>query len=232
MRLTLEKYQQLEAIAKDNTLEDIDRSLFSICAMYDLTEEKLDSYKAKRVLYMADKVNKLFSKPMKFKAPKHINIYRINYAIEKITFGQYLELIYFLKNADVLNKAHYITATMAKTFINREHIDKANYFVKCEADTVIGAAIQIKSNFDVFNTVKFKALLYDSYAEMPSADSSKIAKWFSTNFGWFFSAKSVAEFEGITLEQAYKLPVTRALNDLMFLKAKGRYDYHLATKKD
>lgn len=229
MRLTLEAYQQLEAISKDETLDDLDKSLFSICALYGLTEAQLDNYNPKRVLKMADKVNKLFSKPLKLDGPERIHTYKINYSIERITFGQYMELVYFTKH-DIVNKAHYIVATMAAAAKDKEHFEKANCFIKLEADTVLGAAIKIKNAFDIFNTTKFKAL-FEPYPEM-SMDSSAMSQWFMNNYGWFFSAKSVAEFEGITLEQAYSLPVVRALNDLIFIKAKGRYDYYLATKKN
>jgi hypothetical protein len=40
----------------------------------------------------------------------------------------------------------------------------------------------------------------------------------------------VAAYERISVEQAYKLPVKQALNDLVYLKAKQKYEY-LLTKK-
>lgn len=40
----------------------------------------------------------------------------------------------------------------------------------------------------------------------------------------------VADFENISLEASFNLPITQALNDLSFLKAKNEYEI-LATKQ-
>ena len=42
--------------------------------------------------------------------------------------------------------------------------------------------------------------------------------------GWQYTAHLIAEFERITLDQAYDLPIIQALNDMSYLKAKGRME--------
>lgn len=46
-------------------------------------------------------------------------------------------------------------------------------------------------------------------------------------FGWIYTAKKIAEFEGITTDQAYDLPTIQALNTMSYLKAKDAYDAEL-----
>ena len=45
---------------------------------------------------------------------------------------------------------------------------------------------------------------------------------FSEHYGWIYSTEQVAEFERISLEQAYELGVLQYLNDLVYIKAKRK----------
>lgn len=47
---------------------------------------------------------------------------------------------------------------------------------------------------------------------------------FTDHYGWIYNVKSVAEFEGITMEDAFSLNVIHGLNDLSYLKAKSAFD--------
>jgi hypothetical protein len=47
---------------------------------------------------------------------------------------------------------------------------------------------------------------------------------FTDYYGWIFNTSAIAEYERITLDQAYDLPVMQALNDLSYLKAKQAKD--------
>ena len=47
---------------------------------------------------------------------------------------------------------------------------------------------------------------------------------FTTNYGWIYNVKAVAEFEGINLEAAFNLSVVQGLNDLSYLKEKQAFD--------
>jgi hypothetical protein len=44
------------------------------------------------------------------------------------------------------------------------------------------------------------------------------------SYGWYFNAKQVADFENITVSQAFELNVIQYLNILSYLKAKSEYD--------
>jgi hypothetical protein len=54
--------------------------------------------------------------------------------------------------------------------------------------------------------------------------SSTIEENFSSRFGWIYNAKQVSEFEMITLDAVYDLPVVQFLNDLAYLKSKKQLD--------
>jgi hypothetical protein len=47
---------------------------------------------------------------------------------------------------------------------------------------------------------------------------------FMRYYGWIYQTELVADFEKITLEQSYELPLLQYLNDLAYLKAKGEYE--------
>ena len=57
------------------------------------------------------------------------------------------------------------------------------------------------------------------------------ADGFNKRYGWIYSASQVAEYERITLDEAYGLPVCQAFNDLAYLKAKSSYEAEQIKRK-
>lgn len=53
---------------------------------------------------------------------------------------------------------------------------------------------------------------------------NNIEEVFQRHYGWTYSAVLVAEHERITLDQAYELPVLQFINDLAYLKMKGKME--------
>jgi hypothetical protein len=47
---------------------------------------------------------------------------------------------------------------------------------------------------------------------------------FAENYGWYFNAKQVADFENVTVSAAFELNVIQYLNILSYLKAKAEHD--------
>ena len=47
---------------------------------------------------------------------------------------------------------------------------------------------------------------------------------FQRSFGWVYNAKLVSEFEDISLDNVWKLPVIQFLNDLTYLRLKIEWD--------
>lgn len=56
--------------------------------------------------------------------------------------------------------------------------------------------------------------------------SKSVEDEFQDNFGWVYNASQVAEFERVTLDEVYDLPVVQFLNDLSYLKQKRQVDEH------
>jgi hypothetical protein len=225
MKLSLNTYQQLDAITADPGLSALDKSLFSVCAFYNLTEAQLDAMEPHKVLHMAQTVTKTFSTDIHLRAPTRVSWYKFTYDMSKLTFGQYVELVFFFKS-NLVDKAHYVAATVAKTLVEQRHPEKAAYFLKCRADVVLGIAHKVKENFDAFNQ-QYKFLFRGEGDE----DVSAMTEWFNQNFGWTFSAAMVAEHERVTLDEAYELPVTQALNALAYIRAKHKYLKYLSKQR-
>jgi hypothetical protein len=67
-------------------------------------------------------------------------------------------------------------------------------------------------------------LLFDEKADDEQDGQMGIEQVFSKYYGWIFSTSQVAEHERITLDAAFELPVLQYLNDLAYLKMKGKVE--------
>jgi hypothetical protein len=226
LKLTLEKYKAVDAIINDESLSEIDKTLYCICAVYNYAPEELDKEDPKKVIKMAAKIEKVFK--FKITAPAIIGIYKINYDISSITFGQYIELSYFFQ-FNAIDKANYIIASVAKTFIKRSHSKIAEYFSNKHIGIISGAMAKIRAGYVALNK-EFGALFGLDEEVHPEANKDSFMSNFNKRYGWIYSAEAIALYERISVEDAYKLPVKRALNDLVYLKAKQKYEYLLTQK--
>jgi len=57
-----------------------------------------------------------------------------------------------------------------------------------------------------------------------SSEGGAGADEFSRVYGWLYNCKMVSEFEGISINEAWDLPVYQFLNDLSYLKMKREVD--------
>jgi hypothetical protein len=221
--ISLFKHQQIEEInARD--IPDIDKVLFSTCMLFDKTESELDNTDPQKVLRMATKMQRIFETPFSPKALTKIGRYTINYDISKMTFGQYIELAFFLSDkAKVIARAHFIMATISHQWLRKhttaDHRHKANYFLRRPVMEILGCISLITENFNMFNS-EYKNLF--GVDKEVSGDVQE--QEFNKRFGWIYSATQVKEHEGITLDDAFAMPIRQAFNDLMFLKSKAKYE--------
>lgn len=224
--ITLGKFQQIEHLNKRG-LSEMDKVLFSTCIVFDMTEYELDNTDPKKVFKMTNKLAKVFESPFNPKPLTKIGKYFINYDISKISFGQYIELAFFLQNQ--IHNAHYIMATMSRMWLRKhtakDHRRKADYFLLQPVNKVIGGINQIAENFKEFNK-EYKSLF--GLDKEVTGDVQE--QEFNKRYGWIYSASQVAEYERITQDEAFNLPVRQALNDLAYLKAKGKYEANQSRK--
>lgn len=219
--ITLGMFQQIEKVNKQD-MPDIDKALYSACIVFGKTEYELDDEKPKKVLKMMNAMQRVFATPFKPKSENKIGEYSINYNVSQITLGQYIELSFFINRGPVDN-AHYILASMAtrwrKKRLTSEHRERADYFLGQPVEQVIGAINTIQESYAQFNK---------QYHQLFGVDADVVGNVqnddFNKRYGWIYSATQVAQHEGVELEIAYGLPVIQAFNDLLYLKAKGKYE--------
>lgn len=215
--ITIAQFQQIERV-NSRELPDIDKALFSVCIIYGLTEFELDNADPKKALKMTEQVSKVFESPFVPKAQNKVGRYFMNYDVSSMTFGQYIELAFFLQQP--VQHAHYIMATISKQWLRKQdHRKKSSYFLNRSVIEMMGCVGKIKERFEEFNKEYHPLFGVDKNVagEVDTED-------FNKRHGWVYSATQVAQHEGITLEQTFALPVRRALNALVFLKAKGKYE--------
>lgn len=220
-KITLSKFRQLDEI-NTRDLPEIDKALFSTCVLFDKTEYELDNSNPVEVLRLTTKVSRLFAVPFNPKVQNRIGKYFINYDISKMTFGQYIELAFFLSHSQVQN-AHYVLATAGRGWFrkskSKDHRKRADYFLTQPTPEVMGSLKRIAENFIAFNK-EYSGLFGLDKEVTGDVQEDK----FNKRYGWIYSASQVAEYERITLDEAFALPVRQALNDLMYLKEKVKYE--------
>lgn len=226
MKLTLEKYKAVDAITSDTSLSEIDKTLYCICAVYDYAPEQLDKEDPLKVIKMAAKLEKIFK--FKISAPSVIGIYKINYDISSITFGQYIELSYFFQ-FNAIDKSNYIIASVAKSFIKRSHSKIADHFSNKHIGVISGAMAKIRAGYVALNK-EFGALFGLDEEVHPEVNKDSFMNKFNNRYGWIYSAHAVAKSIGKSVEDVYRMPVKEALNELVYMKDLQKYEY-LLTKK-
>jgi len=239
-KISLYKYQQINEISERKGVPDLDKTLFCTCIAFDMTEYQLDNAGMEKVHKLLNQVSKIFSSPFVPVIKKRIGKYAINYDAGAMTFGQYIELSHYL-SAPIVN-AQKMLATVCHSHIDwlmkifskkkaverrvRLHEKRAAYFLKQPITEVMGSLQLIRERKKELDN-QYKGLFgLDISVHGESAQSDM----FNKRYGWIYAASQVAEYERIKLEEAYGLPVRQAFHDLMFLKAKGKYEAEMAKK--
>jgi hypothetical protein len=221
-KINLYQFQEIDRINANESLSELDKLLYSTCIVFNKTEYQLDKLKGNKAVRLIAKVNRTFSSNFKPKVKKWLGYYLTNYDVSTFTFGQYIELSFFLNNSDI-SKAHYVLATITNLPLCKNnaanHRKKSEYFLKQPIPYVVGAIEIISKNLVAFN--KEYQTLFGIDKEV-SGDVQE--DYFNKRYGWIYCASQIAEYERITLEQAFNLPVRQAFNDLAYLKAKSKYE--------
>lgn len=226
--ISLFKFQQIDLINARVDLADIDKLLFSTCVAFGLTEHELDNMDARRALKMTAQLEKVFSTDMTANAHGRIGRYRLYYDVSKMTFGQFIDLSFFLTQKPPIQYAHFALATVAKGWIKKgEHSVKATYFLNQPVGKVVGCIAKLTESFESFRS-EYKSL-FGVDPEVNGAEASEDK--FNKRYGWVYSASQVAEYQRIKLDEAFELPVRQALNALAYLKAKAKYEAEMLKKR-
>jgi hypothetical protein len=90
----------------------------------------------------------------------------------------------------------------------------------------IGAIKAFMTNLNRFNAEYKNLFGLDTQVNGEGASSA----FFNKRYGWTYSVSQIADYERITLEEAFSLPVRQGLNDLNYLKEKGKYEAEQSKK--
>lgn len=213
--ISLFKFQQIDAI-NAKSIDDIDKILYTTCIVFNMTEYQLDNTDPQKALKLTSKVSKIFENLFEPKPFKRIGKYFINYDVSKITLGQYIELSFFLSTNQIQN-AHYALASVTNR--KYDHRKKADYFLHKPITKIMGSLKLIIERFSAFNKE------YNDLFGLDKEVSGDVqTNSFNKRYGWIYSASQIAEYERISLEQAFSIPIRQAFNDLAYLKAKTKYE--------
>lgn len=229
--ITLEKYLQIHPII-ENDWGDFDkfREIVYILTgkyedVYKWNEEQIKEYS---FLFTFDFER---SVPNIFRANKRY--YRVNADAERMAAARYIEVKTFYSNGYVQNMhriiASFVVPVSRWGFKYRDlkydatkHEQYSNDMLTLPFPLAYGLAMHFLNLINVID--KKYPLLFESTGGEDDESQMGIEQVFSKYYGWIFSTTQVAEHERITLDATFELPVLQYLNDLAYLKMKGKVE--------
>lgn len=219
--ISLYQFQQVDKINSRQDIDDLDKMLFVVCVVYGYTEHQVNEMAPKKASKLISEVSRLFqTQPAPAYTWRH-GRYLISTNPDKLTFGQYVELAFFIRNK--IQHAHYILASLSRlpfrTYDSSTHRKRAAAFETIPIEQALGIINQFADKWGKFNG-EYKALFEQDGESITNKDMAS----FNDRYGWIYSASVLAEYQRIPLDDVYKLSARQALNALAYLKAKRKYD--------
>jgi hypothetical protein len=225
-KITVEMYQYINEI-NETDMDQIDKVLFTMAFLTGKSEQEFDKINKYKFAQLQRQFKERFEQlNMQGKEKERIKDLKFNFDIRKVTFGQFIEVQHFYKN-NYLNNLHLIAASFS-TCDKLSHVERADKILKMSLLPVL---------FNVKKFIEVIKKLSDEYSglfgieEIEEEELKPLTNGFNEQYGWIYSAKKVAEFEGIKLDEAYDLPIIQAFNDLSYLKAHQEYESEINQKK-
>ena len=225
-KITVEMYQYINEI-NETDMDQIDKVLFTMAFLTGKSEQEFDKINKYKFAQLQRQFNNRFEQlNMQGKERERIKDLKFNFDIRKVTLGQFIEVQHFYKN-NYLNNLHLIAASFS-TCDKLSHVERADKILKMSLLPVL---------FNVKKFIEVIKKLSDEYSglfgieEIEEEELKPLTNGFNEQYGWIYSAKKVAEFEGIKLDEAYDLPIIQAFNDLSYLKAHQEYEAEINQKK-
>ena len=217
--ISVEDYQYINEI-NESDLSEVDKVLFIMMHLAGSTEAEMNKISVKTFLRLEKQLTKRFEVMKQLgKSVTNIGMFVFNYDIHLVTLGQYIEVQHFAKEGHIKN-IHLIAASICKNG-DMNHMQRADNILKLPFLKVLWNVAKFLEEFKQLND-RYKGLF--GIEDTEEDEYKPVTNSFNERYGWIYSAKKVAEFEGITLEQAFELPIVQALNDLSYLKALQEYE--------
>lgn len=216
--MNLAQYQRIASFYQQETNEIVQVALI-VCDMWGLTYDEVDNMKPAKFIKYSNKVTKEFKK---LNTKPYFGRIKLQTDAYKITFGQFIEVQHFLNQGEI-DGMHLVCASIWGD--NREHKIKAKLLLKKDIRHILTDYTKFLQSFaDLLQSYKG---LFES-EEVPEEDG-KMEKPhpFIDQYGWIYSAREVAQYEGIKLDDAYNLPIIQAFNALAYLKSEQSYQKYL-----
>jgi hypothetical protein len=215
--MTVNDYQNFEHI-RATTKDDFDCGFILVCEKLNKTPEEVDEMKPKEFVKLVNKFKPKIKQPI-------INLIKFETDATKINLGQFIEVIHWLKDG-VNQSLHLVGASIWND--KRDHKAKADDLLNYNVNRVIFKVYLFIESFNkLVNSYKGLFEIEDNIEQIEIEPSHA----FIETYGWIYSAKSVSEFLGITINQAYDINIIEGLNTLSYLKSKQQYDLWLSKKK-
>ena len=216
--MTVAQFQKVNEI-NTTTPDTVERLGWIVCHIFNLTEAEVNAMEPKLFLRYVRKVER----QMTAKPSRYFTTY-LQTDATKITLGQFIECQHWLKS-DAIAAMDLVAASLLLKRGN--HKADATRMKQRPFNQVLPKVMQfIESMNGMIGNYKG---LFEPVEPVEGEEPEKLHP-FIERYGWIYSAKELAAYEGVPLEQAYTLPIIQAFNGLAYLKAKQAYDKAQAKK--
>lgn len=222
-KISLQQFQEIDKYMSRTDLIDKDKTFYSVCVLYGITDYELNQMKIKKVYGMINKLNAILKERMETKPALKIGRYELNYDPASYTLGMFISLSFYISNGWI-GHANKILAVITGDANATD--ERAEYYLHQPMTRIMVSLKHLMSEFKTF------ILRYKNLFGLDREDAEEISSSsFQKNYGWIYSATKVAEHNRISLDDAMGLNVRIAFNDLAYLKAKDRFDAEQIKKK-
>jgi hypothetical protein len=222
--MRVDVYQKIYSVIQKK-VDDLDKIDQIIAILYNLSEYEVNRLPLKKFQRYADRVTKIVEPKAR---PRKLLGFRMVDSIEKISLGQYIEVQHFIRSG-IVPSLHLIAASITSPFFRRnnpkQHRQVSEYYLARPFAPVYASVCAFLSELSKFNK-QFEGL----FGEAPEEGERSSTDPFLSNWGWFYSAKKIAEFKSIDFDEALRLPLTEAFTILVYLKDLKTFEDHLNKK--
>lgn len=217
--MKLSNWQRIASFYDEDN-DEVEQAALLICDIYGFSPEQVDQLSPAVFQLYSYRVKRLFDRMMR--RPWWSRL-RFQTDATQITFGQFIEVKYFLQQGAI--DAMHLVAASIQIGGHADHKTRAERLRQTNARKVLPDVNRFMVSFnDLIDSYSGLFEKEEEEEDMDEAPRRKEAEHpFITQYGWIFSAKKVAEHEGMKLEEVFGIPVIQALNDLAYLKGEASY---------
>lgn len=205
--MTVKQFQKIGTI---EAIDNIDHIGYIICELFNLTVEQVELLPKKKQIRLA---NKVASELLKVRT-KTIFHPKFTTDATKITLGQFMEINEWLKRG-VDECLHMVAASILRK--RKDHKKQSEILLNTDIRKVLPYVEEFLNSFaDLMQE-------YEGLFESNASEEGEEAHPFIEQFGWWFTAKSIAEYLSVGINDAYKINIIEALNIMSYLKSLNDY---------